>query len=329
MRGVADAARGEARAGRRRWPGMRAMSYDAYGDLDVLHASDLPEPRLAPGAVLVEVRSASVNPVDWKLMAGGLDGLMDVVFPVVPGWDAAGVVVRTGPDVPELAVGDEVLTYARKDLVQGGTYAELVAVPAPSVVRKPAQMSWDEAGALPLAGLTALRMVELCEVGPQDVVLVHGASGGVGHLAVQVARARGARVLGTASERNHDFLRGLGAEPLLYGEGLEDRVRALAPEGATVVLDAVGGVLQQTLAVLAERGRHASITDAGVEQHGGRWVWVRPDGAALERLTALVERGRLRVEVQATFPLAQVADAVRLSQGGHVRGKVALRVSGG
>ncbi|MEJ5868568.1 NADP-dependent oxidoreductase [Pseudokineococcus sp. 5B2Z-1] len=305
------------------------MSYDTYGDLDVLHASELPEPKLAPGAVLVEVRSASVNPVDWKLMAGGLDGLMDVVFPVVPGWDAAGVVVRTGPDVPELAVGDEVLTYARKDLVHGGTYAEQVAVPAVSVARKPAAMSWDEAASLPLAGLTALRMVELLDVGSDDVVLVHGASGGVGHLAVQVAHARGARVIGTASERNHDFLRDLGAEPVVYGDGLPERVRALAPGGATVVLDAVGGVLEQTLAVLAPEGRHASITDPSVEEHGGRWVWVRPDGAALARLTALVERGQLRVEVQRSFPLEDVADAVRLSQEGHVRGKVALRVSEG
>ncbi|GAA2024772.1 NADP-dependent oxidoreductase [Pseudokineococcus marinus] len=308
---------------------MRAMSYDTYGDLDVLHPSELPEPKLAPGAVLVEVRSASVNPVDWKLMAGGLDGLMDVVFPVVPGWDAAGVVVRTGPDVPELEVGDEVLTYARKDLVHGGTYAEQVAVPAVSVTRKPAAMSWDEAASLPLAGLTALRMVELLDVGSDDVVLVHGASGGVGHLAVQVAHARGARVIGTASERNHDFLRDLGAEPVVYGDGLPERVRALAPEGATVVLDAVGGVLEQTLAVLAPEGRHASITEPSVEEHGGRWVWVRPDGAALARLTALVERGQLRVEVQRTFPLEDVADAVRLSQEGHVRGKVALRVSDG
>lgn len=308
---------------------MRAMSYDAYGDLDVLHESELPDPKLAPGAVLVEVRSASVNPVDWKLMAGGLDGLLDVVFPVVPGWDAAGVVLATGPDVPELAVGDEVLTYARKDLVHGGTYAERVAVPAASVARKPAALSWDEAAGLPLAGLTALRMVELLDVGSDDVVLVHGASGGVGHLAVQVAAARGARVLGTASERNHAFLQDLGAEPLVYGEGLPERVRELAPGGATVVLDAVGGVLEQTLAVLADEGRHASITDPGVEEHGGRLVWVRPDGRALERLTALVERGQLRVEVQESFPLARVADAVRLSQGGHVRGKVALRVSEG
>ncbi|MEJ5913469.1 NADP-dependent oxidoreductase [Pseudokineococcus sp. 1T1Z-3] len=308
---------------------MRAMSYDTYGDLDVLSSGDLPEPKLAPGAVLVDIRSAAVNPVDWKLMAGGLDALMDVTFPVVPGWDAAGVVVGTGPDVPEWQVGDEVLTYARKDVVGGGTYAERVAVPAVSVARKPARMTWDEAAALPLAGLTALRMVELCEVGTGDVVLVHAGSGGVGHLAVQVARARGARVLATASEGNHDFLRSLGAEPLVYGDGLPERVRELVPGGVDVVLDAVGGVLEQTLAVLADGGRHASITEPEVEEHGGRWVWVRPDGAALGRLTALVESGDLRVEVARTFPLAEAADAVRLSQGGHVRGKVALRVSEG
>lgn len=311
---------------------MRAISYDSYapdGSLDGLHLTDLPEPKVAPGTALVAVRSASVNPVDWKLVSGGLDPLFDTVFPVVPGWDVAGVVVRTGMDTPEWAPGDEVLSYARKDVLHGGTYGELVAVPATSLARKPAGMTWDEAAGLPLAGLTALRSLDLTEVSRGDVVLVHGASGGVGHLGVQIAVARGARVLATAGERNHDFLRGLGAEPVVYGDGLVERVRALAPGGVDVVVDFVGGVLEPSLAVLAEGGRLASVTDGAFTEHGGHQVWVRPDGAALERLGALVDEGALRVEVQETFPLERAVDAMRLSAGGHVRGKVAVRVSEG
>lgn len=311
---------------------MRAISYDSYapdGSLDGLHLSDLPEPKVAPGTALVAVRSTSVNPVDWKLVSGGLDPVFDTVFPVVPGWDVAGVVVRTGMDTPEWQAGDEVVAYARKDLLHGGTFGELVAVPATSLARRPHGLSWDEAGSLPLAGLTALRSLDLTEVGADDVVLLHGASGGVGHLAVQIAVARGARVLATASERNHDFLRGLGAEPVTYGDGLEERVRALAPDGVTVAVDYVGGVLEQSLAVLADGGRLASIVDGGVTEHGGHHVWVRPDGAGLERLGALVDEGALRVEVQETFPLERAVDAMRLSAGGHVRGKVAVRVGEG
>ncbi|MFJ7244670.1 NADP-dependent oxidoreductase [Kitasatospora sp. NPDC098652] len=304
---------------------MRAVTYDSYApDNSRLRYGEVPDPKVGPGQVLIQVRAASVNPVDWKVMAGGLDPMMDTVFPAVPGWDVAGVVTRTGPDTPEFAPGDEVMAYARKDVVQAGTFAEYVAVSAPAVARKPASLSWEQAGGLPLAGLTALRSLQRLEVGPADVLLVHGAAGGVGSLAVQLGRDRGARVIGTASERNHDFVRKLGAEPVTYGEGLAERVRALAPGGVSTVADFVGGQLETTLAVLADGGRHVSVADPSVTQHGGAWIWVRPDGAALAELAALADRGALTVEVAQTFPLERTADAFDASRTGHTRGKLVI-----
>lgn len=304
---------------------MRAVTYPAYStDLSTLRVEELPRPKLAPSAVLIEVRAASVNPVDWKVMTGGLDGLMDAVFPVIPGWDVAGVVVGLGPDTPEFAVGDEVIAYARKDTVGAGTFAELVAVPAVSVARKPTSLTFEQAAGLPLAGGTALRTLDALEVSDGDTVLVHAAAGGVGIFAVQIAVARGARVIGTASESNHAFLRDLGAEPVAYGEGVVDRVRALAPDGVDAVADFVGGQLETSLAVLADGGRLASVADPGFAEHGGRWIWVRPDGAESARLAALADEGKLTVEVARTYGLDEVAEAFAESQTGHVRGKLVI-----
>jgi NADPH:quinone reductase-like Zn-dependent oxidoreductase len=304
---------------------MRAVTYPAYSsDLGSLSVGERPEPTLGPGAVLIEVRAAAVNPVDWKVMAGGLDRLMDAVFPVIPGWDVAGVIVGAGPDTPEFAPGDEVIAYARKEVVGAGTFAERVAVPAASVARKPAALSFEEAAGLPLAGGTALRTLDALDVGAGETVLIHGAAGGVGSVAVQIAAARGARVIGTASPGNHAFLRELGAEPVAYGDGLVERVLTLAADGVDAVADFVGGQLETTLAVLAAGGRHASVADPGVIAHGGRWIWVRPDGAQTARLAALADEGKLRVEVARTFGLDGVAEAFELSRAGHVRGKLII-----
>lgn len=304
---------------------MQAATYSGYSaDNSRLTVGEVPDPKVGPGQVLIEVRAAGVNPVDWKVMAGGLDAMMDTVFPAIPGWDVAGVVRAAGPDAPEFTAGDEVMAYARKDVVQAGTFAQLVTVSARDVARKPAALDWPQAGGLPLAGLTALRSLDALRVGARDSLLIHAAAGGVGSIAVQIARARGARVIGTASERNHDFLQALGAEPVAYGEGLAERVRALAPDGATTVLDCVGGQLETTLAVLAPGGRHVSIADPAVTQHGGRWIWVRPDGAGLAELAYLANRGLLTVEVAQTFRLTDVAAAFDVSRTGRVRGKLVI-----
>jgi NADPH:quinone reductase-like Zn-dependent oxidoreductase len=304
------------------------MTYDRYGDSSVLAIADVPDPKVGPGEVRIRVRTSSVNPVDWKVMSGGLDSLMDAWFPVIPGWDVAGVVESVGVDAPEFHVGDEVMAYARKDVLHGGTCAELVTMSVRGVARKPAGLSWDQAGGLPLTGLTALQTLDRLGLEPGETLLIHGAAGGVGTAAVQIAHARGVRVIGTASTANHGFLASLGADSAVdYGAGLAGRVRALAPRGVDAVADFVGGVLETTLAVLGPGGRHASVADSAVLGAGGQWIWVRPDARGLITLAELVDAGQLTVPVASVFAMDRLAEAFTLSQQGHTRGKIVIRVA--
>jgi len=305
---------------------MRAAAIDTYGGPEVLQVRDVPEPKVGPDSVLVRLAAAGINPVDYKIVAGNLDGAFPVVWPLVPGWDVAGEVVGVGPAVRDVRVGQDVMAYARLDHVGTGTWADLVAVPQRAVALAPSSLDAVGASCLPLAGLTAWQaLVEVLEVGPGETVLVHAASGGVGHLAVQIAVARGARVIGTASPANHDFLRGLGAEPVAYGEGLVDAVRALAPEGVHAAVDFAGGEgLERTPELLRDPGRLVSIVDAAaVQRLGGTYVFVRPDADQLRELGALVDSDRLRPVVQSTHRLDQVRGAVEEAMAG-VRGKVVL-----
>lgn len=306
---------------------MKAIVTDGYDGPDGLRLADRPEPKVAPDHVLVRVRAAGVNPVDWKVGAGGLDPVYETHFPLIPGWDVAGTVERLGLDTTEFEVGDEVVAYARKDELQHGTYAELVAVPVRALARKPASLSWEQAAGLPLAGLTAHQSLNRLAVSFGETVLVHAASGGVGSAAVQIAAALGARVIGTASERNHDFLRELGAEPVVYGEGLADRVREMAPEGVDAALDFVGAdAVDVSQQVLKRRDRVLSVVDPEVRDKGGHYLWVRPDGAGLTALGDLADAGKLTVHVDRVLPLAEAADAWRANQEGRTRGKIVLRV---
>jgi NADPH:quinone reductase-like Zn-dependent oxidoreductase len=223
---------------------VKAITYSSYGGPEVLELSEVAEPKVGPDSVLVQVRATSVNPVDWKVREGSLDGALDTL-----------------------------------------------------------------------------------QITADDTVLIHAASGGVGSLATQIAVACGARVIGTASERNHDYLRSLGAEPVTYGEGLAERVNELAPTGVSAVLDLVGGAaLTSTAEVLAPKGRVASVADPGVTELGGHYVFVRPDAADLAALVELVEQGKVTVEVAETYPLAETAAAHTASEQGHTRGKIAVRV---
>jgi NADPH:quinone reductase-like Zn-dependent oxidoreductase len=308
---------------------MKAIVLNRYGGPEVLKLAELPEPTVGPDSVLVRVRAAGVNPVDWKIREGRLRERFPSHFPIVPGWDLAGVVERVGPAVYEFAPGDEVLGYVREDHIQRGTYAELVAAPIRTVVRKPANLSWDRAAGLPLAGLTAYQALHRAlRIVKGDTLLVHAAAGGVGGFAVQLAVAQGARVIGTASPGNHDFLRSLGAEPVGYGDGFADRLRELAPQGVDAVLDLVGGdTLAGSPGLLAARGRLASIVDPGVRDLGGRYVFVRPDPVDLAALCELAEEGRLTVGVSRVFPLERAAEAQALSQQGHTRGKLVIEIN--
>jgi NADPH:quinone reductase-like Zn-dependent oxidoreductase len=304
---------------------VRGAAYDRFGDLDVLTVrDDLPEPPVGPDTVLVRAHAAGVNPVDLAIRAGGLAGAYPHHFPIIPGWDLAGVVERVGPAVVDLAPGDEVFGYVRRDDVQWGTAAELVPAPQRCVARKPASLSFAEAGALPLAGLTAYQaLTEALGVGEGDRVLVHRASGGVGFNAVQIAVALGAHVIGTASPRNHGFLRDAGAAEVHdYAAGPLSQQLA---EPVDAVLDLVGGdTLADAPEQVRDRKRIASVVDPGVNDMGGRYVFVRPDVHDLEELARMADAGQLRVPIAKAFPLEQIAEAQRMVGEGHVRGKVVV-----
>ncbi|MFC9396191.1 NADP-dependent oxidoreductase [Streptomyces sp. NPDC057027] len=309
---------------------MKAISYSRYGGPEVLEYGELPDPKVGPDEVLVRVRAAAVNPVDWKAQAGYLDGMLDVVFPVVPGWDVSGVVVRTGVSVPEYDAGDEVMGYVREDFLAHGTFAEYVSAPVRTLARKPRSLGFEEAAALPLAGLTAYQVLQAqaLAVRPGDTVLVHAAAGGVGSMAVQIARHLGCRVLGAARDAGLERVAELGAEPVRYDEEtFAEQVRALAPQGVDAVLDTIGGpFLELSARLLAPGGRLASIADGEVLALGGRYFWVRPDAADLAALADLADAGVLTVRVARTFPLERAADAQRANAAGGLNGKVVVTV---
>lgn len=309
---------------------MKAVVYRKYGGPEVLELTEVDEPKVGPDWVKIAVRATSVNPVDWKVASGGLDGALDTTFPVTPGWDVAGVVEEVGPAVTRLAPGDEVYGYVRKDAVHGGTYAEKVSAPIRTVTEKPKNLSFEEAAAVPLTGLTAYQsLVHHLRLQPGETVLIHAAAGGVGAFAVQIARSLGARVIGTASEENHDYLRELGAEPFTYGDDLPGRVRAYMPEGVDAVFDLIGGdTLAQTTALLSDSsfGRVVSIADPGVKEMGGHYVFVHPDVDDLDALTELIEAGKLCVDIAETFALKDTDRAWEDSMGGHTRGKIVITI---
>src|SRR3954469_15754163 len=278
---------------------MKAVTFAEYGGPDVLRVADVEEPHPGPGQVRVAVRASGVNPIDWKARSGMLRDVMAVSFPVIDGREAAGVVDEVGTDVSGVAVGDEVFGFA-----VGGSAAEHAVLD--DFARKPPGLSWEAAAALPVAVETSVRVFTvLGGVHEGQTLLVNGAAGGVGAAAVQLAKARGARVIGTASERNHEFLRSLGAEPTTYGEGMVERVRALAPDGVDLGFDTAGqGGVPDLIELTGDPARVATIADFGAAALG---VKVTGGGdfrasEALGEAAALVDSGRLQVVIAATYP---------------------------
>ena len=309
---------------------MRAIGIREFGGRDKLELLDLPEPRVAPDGVKIRVRAAGVNPVDWKLREGRLEPRFPHVFPVVPGWDAAGVVEEVGPAVVELTPGDEVIAYCRKHFVGEGTYAELVSVPVGFVARKPETASFEQAAGLPLVALTAYQALFFSAgLTAGESVLVQAAAGGVGSTAVQLAVDAGAEVIGVASEANRDHVLALGAYEVVDRDGdVAAAVRELVPEGVDVAFDVYG---DETLGdAVRDGGRIVSIAAPPTYRERDvlpSYVFVRPNGEELDELARLYDDGRLVVELQEVLPLEEAARAHELSEAGHVRGKLVLHVS--
>lgn len=303
----------------------RAVYYDEFNGPEVLRIGDVEPLPMGPDTVRVKVAGAGINPVDAKVMRGYLTGGFEHHFPIVPGWDVAGEVLEVGPSVTEVAPGDGVFGYARMDTIAHGTLADEVTLPIRLLARAPQTIDLVSAAAVPLTGLTAWQVIRRLDVRLGETVLVHNASGGVGQFVVQIARLAGARVIGTSSPANHDHLRTLGVEPVAYGEGMVDAVRELAPDGVDVVVDLIGGVLDESDQLLREGARVGSITDAkGALARGGVYVFVRPSRDDLTELALLIDAGDLRVDIAGTYPFTRAADAYRLLEQGHVRGKLVL-----
>ncbi|HEX3393328.1 MAG TPA: NADP-dependent oxidoreductase [Acidimicrobiales bacterium] len=282
----------------------RAIAFSSYGDPDVLHLIDVPEPHPGTGEVRVHVRAAGVQPFDCAFRRGDLQRLLAARFPQMLGNDFAGVVDEVGDGVTTASAGDHVVGFCTR-----AAYAEHLVVPAAQVVARPPSLPWDAAGGLSASGQTAYSALRDLGVGPGDTLLVHAAAGGVGSVAVQLAREWGAQVIGTASEPNHDFLRSLGARPVSYGPGLAERVRAVAPEGITVALDCIGGeAVPISIELAGGPERVGTIADRGaVATYGVRRPGGERSAQNLAELVRLHTAGRLRLTVQAAIPLARAA----------------------
>ncbi len=299
---------------------MQALQFDEYGGADVLHVAQAPEPHAGPGQVRVLVQALSVNPFDWKLRAGLMEGMVPVSFPAITGTDAAGVVDEVGVGVTGLHLGDEVFGLG------SATAAELAVLDVATV--KPPSLTFEEAAAMGLAVEAAARCLDLLDLHRGATVLIDGAAGGVGSAMTQLALARGLRVVATASPQNHDYLTGLGATPTIYGEGLAGRVASLVPtiDGA---VDVVGhGSVPELVAITGDPRRVVTLADFTAYEHG---VHVA-DGSVARASYALAEAadlhvaGRFSMPIEATFALEDGPAAHELSESGHLRGKIVITV---
>ncbi|MFE9775756.1 NADP-dependent oxidoreductase [Streptomyces sp. NPDC005931] len=299
---------------------MKAIVFDRFGGTEVLHEADVEVPQPRPGQVRVRVRASGVNALDGKIRSGALEHVFPTPLPAVPGLEVAGVIDALGEGVTDLQVGDEVLGWS-----DTGSYAEYAL--ATTVAAKPAGLAWENAVALPVAGETAERALNLLGVAAGETLLIHGAAGAVGTLAVQLATARGAHVIGTAGEANQEYLASLGATATRYGEGLIERVRALAPAGVDAVLDVAGkGALEDSITLRGGTERIVTLADFHAHQLGITFA-DGPQERSADRLAALAQAaatGKIVTAVAAAHPLSRAATAQQVSDGGHVRGKLVL-----
>lgn len=301
---------------------MRAAAIPSPGPPDVLRVMEFDNPQAATGQVRVRVKAAGVQPFDLSVRSSGwVPPGLEVRYPQILGNEFAGIIDQVGEDVTNFSVGDEVIGWALL-----ASYAEYVVVHVDQISYKPKNMPWEKAGGITASGQTAHTALKELGVGKGDTVLIHAAAGGVGTIAVQLARAWGATVIGTASERNHDYLRSLGAIPVAYGDGLIDRVRSIKPDGVDAVFDAAGGeALLDSLALVQNKNRIGTIVAFELAQKlGVRVIRSQRSVDRLAELAELYEQGKLHIHIRKTFPLHQAADAHREIESGHGRGKVVL-----
>jgi enoyl reductase len=300
----------------------RTVVFNSYGGPEVLEIIERPDPLPGAGELLVQVEAAGVQPFDTMFRGGRVQQWAKARFPQTLGNEFAGLVIGLGSGVSEFAIGDGVLGWTA-----GNAYAEVISVPASQTVKKPARMPWAEAGALSASGQTASTALDVLDIRTGETVIVHAAAGGVGSMAVQIAVARGTKVIGTASPQNHEYLKALGVVPVDYHSDLTEDFRRVVAQGADAALVAVGGEapITSSLANVRQKERIVTIVyDPAADRNGVRHIGSQRSRERLQSLLSLWEDGRLAVHVSATLPLAQATEAHRLIETGHVRGKVVL-----
>ncbi len=303
----------------------QAVRFDRYGGIDVLRVAEVERPVPGPGQVLVRVRATSINPGEAKIRSGALAQRWPATFPSGEGSDLAGIVEERGEGVTGFAVGDDVFGWTD----DRAAHAELALAEAGHLVPKPAGVSWEAAGSLYVAGATAYAMVRAVSAGQGDTVVISGAAGGVGTIAVQLARSAGAAVIGLASEPHHEWLSRHGAIPVTYGEGVAGRIRSAAGGGVDAFLDTYGGGYVE---LALELGVQAERIDTIADFEAGAKYGVKTDGNAagasagvMSELASLVDRGLLEIPITSVYPLDEVQDAYRELEHGHTLGKIVLR----
>ena len=308
---------------------MKSVCIYSYGGPEVLVYEDSPLPHPGEGEVLIKVHAAGINPVDWKVREGHLKEMLHHTFPLILGWDVSGVVETLGTSITRLKVGDEV--YSRPDIARDGAYAEFIVVKESEVALKPKSIDHIHAAALPLAGITAWQtLFGAGALSAGQRVLIHAAAGGVGSLAVQLAKWKGAHVIGTASARNHDFLRKLGVDQVVdYRSQRFDEV----VQPVDVVLDTMGGDVQERSWKVLKRGgilvstvSPPSAETAAANGVRQAFVFIKPDAPALAEIAKLVDGEKLKAIVETILPLSDATRGQELSERGHTRGKIVLRV---
>jgi NADPH:quinone reductase-like Zn-dependent oxidoreductase len=302
------------------------VRFDHYGDVDVLDVVDVERPAPGPGEALVRVKAAGINPGEASIRKGLLHERFPATFPSGEGSDLAGVVEELGRNVESVAVGDEVIGWTD----QRASHAELVVLPAEHLVARPAGVSWEAAGALFVAGVTAYAAVRAVSVSAGDTVVVSGAAGGVGSIAVQLASRAGARVIGLASSANHEWLRDHGATAVAYGDGVAERIRQAAGDGVDAFIDTFGGGYVQL--AIEELGVAPERVDTIIDWETAERYGAKTDGSAvgsspevLAELAALIDRGELEIPIARVFALEDVRDAYRELERRHTRGKIVLK----
>lgn len=311
---------------------MRAIVADDFGNIDNLAMKEMPKPIPADDEVLIHIAYTGVNPVDWKICEGILKERLPHKFPLIPGWDAAGTITAIGNKVTQFSVGDKVYAYTRKPEVQWGTYAEYIAVNADSVALKPKNIPFEAAAAIPLVGLTAWQaLFDVGDLKPGQSILIHAGAGGVGSMAIQFAKNAGAKVYTTASQKNHDYVKQLGAKcPIDYTkDNFISHIKVNEPKGVDIVLDTVGGhVLQESSKAVKKGGKLISIVEKvnPSPDYEPGYVFVRPNGKQLTEITQLIESGKVIAPHIEEMQLEDAIFALKRIKKGHTKGKMVLKV---